>query len=92
MVILNDGPSVTYSASRFRYLLGVWCARHHRPFTIVDDDELVEIFRMLYERVEIPSRITVSRDIQEMFQLSRRTVTQVLVVSEQLFMSPDGEC
>jgi hypothetical protein len=78
---LRHGPSAMYSAARLRYWIAVWCARRHRPFTIVDDSELVEIFKMLYERVEIPSRITISRDIQEMFRLSRDNVSRVLVVS-----------
>ena len=38
----------TYSAAHFQYLLAMWCARRHRPFKIVQDDELVKIFKMLY--------------------------------------------
>ncbi|OJT02154.1 Zinc finger BED domain-containing protein RICESLEEPER 2 [Trametes pubescens] len=53
----------TYSPARMRYYLALWCARHHRPFLIVEDGELCAILRMLYGRVEIPSRVTVSRDI-----------------------------
>lgn len=70
----------TYSASRFRYLLAMWCARRHRPFLIVQDDELQEIFRMLYSRVDIPSRFTISRDVREMFELSKANVIKVLTV------------
>ena len=36
---------------------------------------------MLYERVDLPSRISVSRDVQEMFKLSRDNVSQLLAVS-----------
>ena len=54
---------VTYSPARFRVQLALWVARHHRPFKIVEDPELQALFRMLYSRVEIPSRVTVVRDV-----------------------------
>jgi hypothetical protein len=47
---------------------------------IVEDPELMEIFGMLYQCMEVPSRITVSCDAYEMFQLSWRNVAQVLAV------------
>ena len=46
--------STTYAPARFRFILAMWCARRHRPFKIVQDDELVEIFQMLYSLVDIP--------------------------------------
>ncbi len=54
----------TYSAARVQYYLALWCARHHRPFLAVEDAELHTLLRMLYGKVEIPSRVTVSRDVQ----------------------------
>ena len=54
---------VTYSNARFRVQLALWVARHHRPFAIVEDPELRVLLRMLYSRVEIPSRVTVARDV-----------------------------
>ncbi|OJT13582.1 hypothetical protein TRAPUB_9870 [Trametes pubescens] len=53
-----------YSPARVRYLLAMWCARRHRPFTIVDDPEFQELLCMLYAKVELPSRVTLSRDVQ----------------------------
>lgn len=53
-----------YSPSRVRYLLVMWCARRHRPFTIVEDPEFQELMRMLYAKVQLPSRVTVSRDVR----------------------------
>ncbi|KAL1945891.1 hypothetical protein VTO73DRAFT_1893 [Trametes versicolor] len=53
-----------YSPARVRYLIVMWCARRHRPFTIVDDPEFQELMCMLYAKVELPSRVTVSRDVQ----------------------------
>lgn len=55
---------VSYTPARFCFLLAMWCARHHRPFAVVEDEELCKIFRMLYAKVDIPSRFTISRDIQ----------------------------
>ena len=42
----------------------MWCASRHRPFAIVEDPELREIMRMLYAKVQVPSRGSVARDIQ----------------------------
>ena len=71
---------VTYSAARFRYLLAMWCARRHRPFNIVTDEELVDIFKMLYARVDIPHPTTVSRDVKEIFELCKKNVIDTLQV------------
>ena len=62
-IIAEYAQGVTYSPARFRVLLALWVARHHRPFAIIEDPELRLLFRMLYGRVEIPSRITVARDV-----------------------------
>lgn len=74
----------TYSGPRMRYLLAIWCARRHRPFKIVEDPELVEIFGMLYSRAEIPSRVMISRDINEIFNLAKTNVAQSLQVRDML--------
>lgn len=66
--IVAYANGTTYSPARFRYLIAMWCARRHQPFIIVEDPELVEIFQMLYCRVNIPSHVMVSRDIQEIFE------------------------
>lgn len=71
----------TYSVARFRYLLAMWCARCYRPFNIVKDDELVEIFTMLYARIDVPHPITVSCDVKEIFRISKENVAKVLQVS-----------
>jgi hypothetical protein len=69
--IVAFANGTTYSPAHFRYLITMWCARRHRLFIIVEDPELVEIFRMLYARVNIPSHIMVSRDVQEIFEHCR---------------------
>jgi hypothetical protein len=60
--------------------IALWVARRHRPFTIVEDDELIDIFTDLNNKVEVPSRVTVSRDVQEIFKMSRVKVSDILKV------------
>ncbi|KAH9848306.1 hypothetical protein C2E23DRAFT_739823 [Lenzites betulinus] len=54
---------VSYSLACLRYLLALWCARRHCPFCLVEDPELCVIFRMLYDKIDIPSQWTILRDI-----------------------------
>jgi alpha-amylase/alpha-mannosidase (GH57 family) len=60
--------------------IAIWVARRHRPFTIVEDDELIDIFMDLNNKVEVPSRSTVSRDVKEIFDMSRKRVANILKV------------
>lgn len=72
---------VTYTAARMRLLLALWCARRHRPYAIVEDPEIKEIFRMLYPRVYIPSRTTVSRDVRVIHRDMQEALIELLAVS-----------
>lgn len=65
-----------------RYLAALWCARRHRPYAIVEDPELVAIFQMLYSKVELPSRFSISRDVLEMFAIARRHLRSILIVRD----------
>jgi hypothetical protein len=78
--IVAFASGATYSPARFRYLLAMWCARRHRPFNIVKDQELIDIFTMLYIRVDVPHPTTVSRDVREIFQLCKKNVIDTLQV------------
>jgi hypothetical protein len=73
----------TYSEPRLRYLLSMWCARRHRPFAIVADPELIEIFTMLHARTNVPHPITVARDVREIFRLCKQNVVSMLKVSSR---------
>jgi hypothetical protein len=75
----------TYTPQKFRMKLAIWVARHHRPFAIVEDDELIDIFMDLNNRVEVPSRFTVSRDVKEIFEMSRVKVAAILKVRALIF-------
>ena len=72
--ITEYAKGVNYSYARVRFLLAMWIARRHRPFTIVEDPEFKELLCMLYPRVEIPSRVTVSRNLKVIFEDSRARV------------------
>jgi hypothetical protein len=61
--------------------IALWIARRHRPFSIIKDPELIDILVDLNSKVITPSRYTVSRDVKEIFQMSRSKVSQILKVS-----------
>jgi hypothetical protein len=60
--------------------IALWVARRNRPFAIVEDSELLDIFYDLNSKVVTPSRYTVSRDVTEIFQMSRIKVAEILKV------------
>ena len=70
----------TYTPHKHRMKIALWIARHHRPFSIVEDPELIEIFTDLNNKVITPSRYTVSRDVKEIFLISRSKVSELLKV------------
>lgn len=61
-----------------QYKLIQWVVRKHRPFAIIEDEDLLDIFMMLYAKVQVPSAQTISRDIQEVFLLTRKNVVEML--------------
>ncbi|KAF7358401.1 Zinc finger BED domain-containing protein 4 [Mycena venus] len=70
----------SYNPIKHRVKLALWISRRSRPFAIAEDPELREIFYDLNNRVEHPSEQTVSRDIQEIFKISRVNVGKILQV------------
>ena len=78
--IVSFTAGSTYSGPKFRYLAAMWCARRHRPFSIIEDPELVEMFQMLYGRIQLLSRVTLSRDVREIFILTCENVVKILQV------------
>lgn len=74
----------TYSPAKLRFLLAMWCARRHRPFLIIEDPELGENFHMLYGRIKLPSRVTISRDVREIFMHCHENVAEILDVRVEL--------
>jgi len=74
----------SYSYPKFQLKLALWVARRHRPFAIVEDEELIDIFMDLNNKVEVPSQQTLSRDVKEIFQISRTRVAEILQVGQSL--------
>ena len=70
----------TYNPHKFRMKIAIWIACRHRPFSIIEDDELIDIFMDLNYKVEVPSRFTVLRDVKEIFEMSHEKVAEMLKV------------
>jgi hypothetical protein len=70
----------TYDKAHFRYLTTIWVTKCQRPFLIIKDEPLQEMFKMLYAKVEPPSASTVSRDVQEIHTITQKNVAKVLQV------------
>ncbi|KAK0222971.1 hypothetical protein EDD85DRAFT_734633, partial [Armillaria nabsnona] len=51
-----------------------WVAHCHCPHKIIMDPELIEIFRMLYSRVDIVSPSTISHNIQDMHTIAKKNI------------------
>ena len=79
----------TYSHARLRYFIAMWCSRRHRPHQIVEDPEFHQILTMLFNKVKIPSRFTVSRDIQSVTDFVKgRVITMFQASFLSFFPSP----
>lgn len=50
-----------YSKAKLHYLISLWVFKCHWPFTIIDNEPLQRILRMLYAKVETPSVTTMSK-------------------------------
>lgn len=76
----------TYSPAKLRMKLALWVTRRHRPFSIVEDPELIEIFLDLNNKAIMPSRQTLARDVQDIFQISRKHISKTLQVCDTVFL------
>jgi hypothetical protein len=70
----------TYNKAEFQYLATLWVSQCHRPFAIIEDRPLNRMFRMLYAKVDVPSAPTVSRDVKEVYEITKKNVGKVLQV------------
>ena len=61
-----------YSEAAHRALIGLRCAKSHRPFNSVLDDDYQTEVQMLRPGTKIPHPMTVSRDVNAMyFEMSK---------------------
>ncbi|KAF8156754.1 hypothetical protein B0H34DRAFT_657924, partial [Crassisporium funariophilum] len=72
-----------YTESKHRMKITLWVACRNCPFSIVEDPELLNIFLHLNAHCVTPGRRTVSRNIKEIFLLSRKNVGAILQASIQ---------
>jgi hypothetical protein len=79
MAIYASGS--TYTAASHRMKIALWVSKYNRPFSIVEDEDLLEIFTDLNPNCITPMRRTVSRDVNQIFALSRTQVGALLRVS-----------
>jgi hypothetical protein len=81
----------TYSPQKLRFIIAMWCSARNRPFHLVQDPEFQELLRMFNVQVSIPSRITVSRDIHRIFDLTKEKVKTLLQSQDSaLHLGIDG--
>jgi hypothetical protein len=68
--VSQSGPP--YSEAAHRALIALRCAKHHRPFNSVLDDDYQTEVQMLRPGTKIPHPMTVSRDVNAMyFEMSK---------------------
>jgi len=82
MAIYASGS--TYTPSNHRMKIALWVSKHNRPFAIVEDEELRDIFTNLNPNCVTPSGQSVSRDVKEIFGISRKEVGMLLRVSPHI--------
>jgi hypothetical protein len=80
----------TYNKAKFCYLATLWVSQCHRLFTIVKDHPLNHMFWILYAKVDVPSASTISRDVKEVFEITKNNVGMVLQVCLVVTTSPNG--
>ena len=69
----------------------MWVAEGHRPFAVVEDPQLLLLFRILYAKVKDPSASTVSRDMREIYAITRKHVGKILASHDgHLHLCLDG--
>lgn len=70
-----------YTREEFRFLTAVWVCQNRRPFRIIRDPCLNNIFGLLNPLVNIHSPSTVAYDVHNIYVLSEMKVKSFLAVS-----------
>ena len=76
-----------YTKASHHMKLALWVSNRHRLFSIVEDPELLEIFTDLNPNCSTPKHHTLSRDVKEIFSLSKIEVGTKLQVSRVISFS-----
>jgi hypothetical protein len=75
-----------YSAAAHRTLIAMRCAKNHRPFNSVLDEDYQAEVRMLHPGTILPSPQTVSRDIKAIYSEMSKNVRNYFSVSCDTFL------
>ncbi|KAF6744509.1 hypothetical protein DFP72DRAFT_742987, partial [Ephemerocybe angulata] len=97
----SDGPEAAamaayvsgskYRKARHRFKVLMWIARRRRPYTIIADPELLEIFTDLHGPCQSPSPSTISRDMKEAHKVTKEAlVSRLAAVSGKVHIVADG--
>jgi hypothetical protein len=73
----------SYDKGAFRFYTVRWVTTKCRPFVIIEDEDLLMMFKTLNPNVETVSDTTVSRDVHDTFDLAFPQVVSKLEVSYQ---------
>ncbi|KAJ3965670.1 hypothetical protein EV361DRAFT_810312, partial [Lentinula raphanica] len=71
----------SYSEPQLRLLLVQWCAVNARPMLIVEDEAFLKMMKMMHAHVVVPSAVTLARDIQRVYDISKKQVQKVLAMT-----------
>jgi len=88
MVAYANG--LQYHEATHRMKIALWVARRNRPFSIVEDPKVLDIFHDLNFNCITPKQRTVACDVLEIFVSSRKKVGELLQVgllSSSIFWS-----
>ncbi|PPQ74939.1 hypothetical protein CVT26_011413 [Gymnopilus dilepis] len=69
-----------YNEAKHRMKCALWIARRSRPFAIIEDPELLDIFSDLNAACVTPKRKTIARDIREIWEMSRKELASFLQI------------
>lgn len=88
---ITDKIPRKFRKGKFRLKLLKWVTRMHRPFSIIEDADLLDVFIYLNPEANPPSRHTLRRDIHEAFKMTRVEVQALLDEYEGRF-NPIFDC
>ena len=74
-----------YSAAAHRTLIAMWCAKNHRPFNSVLDEDYQAEVEMLHPGTILPGPQTVSHDIKSIYAKMSKNVQNYFLVTYILF-------
>ncbi|KAJ3490696.1 hypothetical protein NLJ89_g11414 [Agrocybe chaxingu] len=91
MAAFAQGSS--YTPEKHRLKLALWVTRKNRPFSIVEDEDLLDIFHDLNAACVTPGRRTITRDIKEIHVIGRGQLGELLRrYPGKIHVAADGWC